>query len=80
MKKHHLLQLTMKKNFTIVLQLLNMATFLILLKTQNLRFGEVCKVSCKFGWYATLLFTKQDEEEKKWKEYCLILVNMLNFT
>ena len=80
-KKHHHLQLMMKKNFIIVLQHQNMEIFLIfIMKTQNLKFGEAVKSLANLAGMRPYTFSKQDEErEKNWQEYCSIYNQYVEF-
>ena len=54
--------------------------FDFVMKTQNLRFGEAVKYLANMAGMQPYMFTKQDEErEKKWKEYCLIFNQYVEF-
>ncbi len=54
--------------------------FDFVMKTQNLRFGEAVKYLANLAGMQPYMFTKQDEErEKKWKEYCLIYSQYVEF-
>ena len=54
--------------------------FDFVMKTQNLRFGEAVKYLANLAGMQPYMFTKQDEErEKKWKEYCLIFDQYVEF-
>ena len=54
--------------------------FDFVMKTQNLRFGEAVKYLANLAGMQPYMFTKQDEErEKKWKEYCLIFNQYVEF-
>ncbi len=54
--------------------------FDFIMKTQNLRFGEAVKYLANLAGMQPYMFTKQDEErEKKWKEYCLIFNQYVEF-
>ena len=54
--------------------------FDFVMKTQNLRFGEAVKYLANMAGMQPYTFTKQDEErEKKWKEYCLIFNQYVEF-
>ena len=54
--------------------------FDFVMKTQNLRFGEAVKYLANLAGLQPYMFTKQDEErEKKWKEYCLIFDQYVEF-
>ena len=54
--------------------------FDFVMKTQNLRFGESVKYLANLAGMQPYTFTKQDEErEKKWKEYCLIFSQYVEF-
>ncbi len=54
--------------------------FDFVMKTQNLRFGEAVKYLANLAGMQPYTFTKQDEErEKKWKEYCLIYSQYVEF-
>ena len=54
--------------------------FDFVMKTQNLRFGEAVKYLANLAGMQPYMFTKQDEErEKKWKEYCSIFSQYVEF-
>ena len=54
--------------------------FDFVMKTQNLRFGEAVKYLANMAGMQPYMFTKQDEErEKKWREYCLIFNQYVEF-
>ena len=54
--------------------------FDFVMKTQNLRFGEAVKYLANLAGMQPYMFTKQDEErEKKWKEYCSIFNQYVEF-
>ncbi len=54
--------------------------FDFVMRTQNLRFGEAVKYLANLAGMQPYMFTKQDEErEKKWKEYCLIFNQYVEF-
>ena len=54
--------------------------FDFVMKTQNLRFGEAVKYLANMAGMQPYMFTKEDEErEKKWKEYCLIFDQYVEF-
>ncbi len=54
--------------------------FDFLMKTQNLRFGEAVKYLANMAGMQPYMFTKQDEErEKRWREYCLIFNQYVEF-
>jgi len=54
--------------------------FDFIMKTQNLRFGEAVKYLANLAGMQPYMFTKQDEErEKKWREYCLIFNQYVEF-
>ena len=54
--------------------------FDFVMKTQNFRFGETVKYLANLAGMQPYMFTKQDEErEKKWKEYCSIFNQYVEF-
>ena len=54
--------------------------FDFVMKTQNFRFAEAVKYLANLAGMQPYMFTKQDEErEKKWKEYCLIFNQYVEF-
>ena len=54
--------------------------FDFVMKTQNLRFGEAVKYLANMAGMQPYMFTKKDEErEKKWKEYCSIFNRYVEF-
>jgi DNA primase len=54
--------------------------FDFVMKTQNLKFGEVVKSLANLAGMRPYTFSKQDEErEKKWQEYCLIYNQYVQF-
>ena len=53
--------------------------FDFVMKTQNLRFGEAVKYLANLAGMKPYVFSKQDEEEKKWKTYSSIFHKYVNF-
>ncbi len=54
--------------------------FDFVMKTQNLRFGEAVKYLANMAGMQPYMFTRQDEErEKRWREYCLIFNQYVEF-
>ena len=54
--------------------------FDFIMKTQNLKFGEAVKSLANLAGMKPYTFSKQDEErEKKWKEYCSIYNQYIEF-
>ena len=54
--------------------------FDFVMKTQNLKFGEAVKSLANLAGMKPYTFSKQDEErEKKWKEYCSIYNQYIEF-
>ncbi len=54
--------------------------FDFVMKTQNLKFGEAVKSLANLAGMKSYTFSKQDEErEKKWKEYCSIYNQYVEF-
>ena len=54
--------------------------FDFVMKTQNLKFGEAVKYLAQLAGMKPYMFSKKDEErEKKWKEYQSIYIQYVNF-